>query len=518
MAPLESFNKLPETPVKKPTGVSETSKEYQNPLNNINEINQREKIDKSISEIWLSKEETEEIINTIISKFWNYTKTIDSILETISKDISIDSKDRVMGVILKAEEAKVDTEVQSNVQEVQSNVQEVQSNVQEVQTWIEQKYEIVKNILKTIDWENSKDYSQILDALNNWEKFEKIIPMLKSNPVALRWLALDLQKQNPKQFEVFRDTLISIDKDFIQIFDKIQFETIDNTAKLKLWTNNLNWVDLNSNTLRKKEWDITTTYSKENWRSLSVWDFKLKSDLNPNNETQFVELNKNTENQLNPINESLSVISNLLDFIDKSKQQWVDFLDLKKQIKEQNILLYNELWLENKTSYDEFLFAITSKKQELEKNKEEIIKKHKKLANELILKNTKEASEKDEAVKQLLKFLESIWFTFINQAKLQTILDFININPQTYWLDEKIDLENGVLWFNRDFWDRNINASEKKAFIKLFNRMLWENIIDENISTGITTLSPQAILKMQVLSNKTTWFFMENLGKREETK
>ena len=51
MGPLESFNNLPETPVQKPTGVSETSKEYQNPLNNINEISQREKIDKSISEI-----------------------------------------------------------------------------------------------------------------------------------------------------------------------------------------------------------------------------------------------------------------------------------------------------------------------------------------------------------------------------------------------------------------------------------------------------------------------------------
>ena len=134
------------------------------------------------------------------------------------------------------------------------------------------------------------------------------------------------------------------------------------------------------------------------------------------------------------------------------------------------------------------------------------------------MKNTNEANEKDEAVKQLLNFLESIWFTDINQGKLQTIIDFINISPQKYGLQEQINLENGVLWFNRDFWDKNINASEKQAFIKLFNRMLGEKIVDENIAFDKTTLSPQAIMRIQVLSNKTTWFFMENLGKKEETK
>ncbi|MDD3793726.1 MAG: hypothetical protein PHI37_02855 [Candidatus Gracilibacteria bacterium] len=130
-----------------------------------------------------------------------------------------------------------------------------------------------------------------------------------------------------------------------------------------------------------------------------------------------------------------------------------------------------------------------------------------------------ERKQKEYEKREVLKFISSIGFDRIPQNKLQTILDFININPQTYGLDEKIDLENGVLGFNRDFGAKNINSAEKKAFIKLFNRMLGENIVDENIAIeGKTNLSPKAILRIQVLSNKTTGFFTGNLGKREETK
>lgn len=442
MAPLESFNKLPETPVQKPTGVSETLKDYQNPLNNIKEINQREKIDKSISEVWLQKEETEEIVDTIISKFWNDEKSIDSILQTISSDISIDTKDKVLWVIVDAEKSKIDAE-KSKIDA------EVKTDVKVEKKWIEQKYEIVKNILKTIDWENSKDYSQILEALNNWEKFEKIVPMLKSNPVALRWLALDLQKQNPKQFEVFRDTLISIDKDFIQIFDKIQFETIDNTAKLKLWTDNLNWVDLSKNVLRQEK-DGAVIEAGKNSRNLSLVgsDYKLDSKLQNNSQKNAIqEVETNLKNDLKPINETLNTISSVIDYLDKAILNNIELKDIKENIKNTNIGLYTELNIENLNSPSDIKNAFVWLQTQKQKEKDDKIKEAKQKISLFIKQNTDIAKEQDEKKKDILKFLTSIGFDKIPQSITSQLIKELQSNVFTLWelnLNLKtIDLNNG---------------------------------------------------------------------------
>lgn len=462
MAPLESFNNLPETPVQKSTGVSETSKEYQSPLNNINEINQREKIDKSISEMWLSKEETEEIINTIISKFWNDIKTIDSILETISKDISIDSKDRVMWVIVEAEKTKLEAEKQ---------------------TWIEQKYEIVKNILKNIDWENSKDYSQISEALNNWEKFEKIVPMLKNNPVALRWLALDLQKQNPKQFEVFRDTLISIDSDFIQIFDKIQFETIDNTAKLKLWTDNLNWVDLSKNVLRQEK-DGAVIEAGKNSRNLSLVgsDYKLDSKLQNNNQKNAIqEVETNLKNDLKPINETLNTISSVIDYLDKAILNNVELKDIKENIKNTNIGLYTELNIENLNSSSDIKNAFVWLQTQKQKEKDDKIKEAKQKISLFIKQNADIAKEQDEKKKEVLRFLTSIGFDRIPQSITEQLIMELQSNVFNLWelnLNLKtIDLANGR------FGETDTEAGGtrwKENLVKFMEKMVYGEIWTPN--------------------------------------
>jgi hypothetical protein len=41
--------------------------------------------------------------------------------------------------------------------------------------------------------------------------------------------------------------------------------------------------------------------------------------------------------------------------------------------------------------------------------------------------------------------------------------------------------------------------------------MLGINIVDENIANNTTTISPEAIMQIQVLANKPVGFFMENL-------
>jgi hypothetical protein len=43
--------------------------------------------------------------------------------------------------------------------------------------------------------------------------------------------------------------------------------------------------------------------------------------------------------------------------------------------------------------------------------------------------------------------------------------------------------------------------------------MLGVNIVDENIANNTTTISPEAIMQIQVLANKPVGFFMENLEK-----
>lgn len=48
--------------------------------------------------------------------------------------------------------------------------------------------------------------------------------------------------------------------------------------------------------------------------------------------------------------------------------------------------------------------------------------------------------------------------------------------------------------------------------------MLGANIVDENIAKKTTTLSPEAMMKIQILANRNVGFFMKNLGKEQDAK
>ncbi len=503
---LEYWNNFENNTLVVKTGISEP-KEFKNPSDNINEINQREKIDKSISDIWLSKEETEEIINTIISKFWNDTKSIDSILETISKDISIDSKSKVILVIVEAEKTKVEAE-KTKVEAEKTKVEaEVQSNV-EIEKEDLQVYSKIEPLLSWLTW---KDSVNLLKLLRD-KDFEWVKKALK-NPNTFESIVSELEQKDPAKYEQFKQTLISIDPSFRESFDNFGSKKWETSKILYLGTPkvSLDW----------KSWE--TVDGKYNINLDDKWDrylsskdssYKLKSNLdNKQNIEANQKIDTDLENTLKPINEKLNTLSSILSYLETAILKNIDLKDIKETIKKTDINLYNQYNIENLNSPSDIKNIISQSIKKLEDDKKTYIEKAKNLKRELILKNTKNANEKDKNIKDLLKFLESIWFTQISQDKLQNIINFINISPQKYWLQEKIDLENWVLWFNKDFWDKNINVSEKQSFIKLFNLILWENIIDENIATNTTSLSLDSISKIQKLSNKTTWFFMENLGK-----
>jgi len=138
------------------------------------------------------------------------------------------------------------------------------------------------------------------------------------------------------------------------------------------------------------------------------------------------------ENTLNPINEKLNSLSSILDYLEMAISKNIDLKDIKETIKKTDINLYNEYNIENLNSPNDIKNIITQSIKKLEDDKKTAIEKAKNLKRELILKNTKEASEKDETIKQLLKFLTSIGFDRIPQNKLENIIKFINFNPQIY--------------------------------------------------------------------------------------
>ena len=498
---LEHWNNFENQYTVVKTGVSEP-KEFKKPSDNLDIISQSEKMDNFLDwfEIWLKQEEKDEIINMLFSKFWKNENLINSVLENIKKDNDvIYSKNDIVERI--------------NLQEVQSNVQEVQSNVQEVYKAKEPLFKNLEQILSWVEleWESGQN---IKEMLKKWD-FDKVIETLK-NPDTFESVVWELEQKDPEKYKQFKETLISIDPSFRESFDKYDYREKETSKILDLGTPKISsdWKSWETT-----DWKHNIKIDDKWYRYLSSKDspYQLKSNLD---NKQNIELNQkidtDLENTLNPINEKLNSLSSILDYLEMAISKNIDLKDIKETIKKTDINLYNEYNIENLNSPNDIKNIITQSIKKLEDDKKTAIEKAKNLKRELILKNTKEASEKDETIKQLLKFLTSIGFDRIPQNKLENIIKFINFNPQIYWLQEKIDFENWILWFNKDFWDKKINPAEKKAFIQLFNRMLWENIVDENIAFGITTLSIPAIMRIQILSNKTTWFFMENLGKREE--
>ena len=85
---------------------------------------------------------------------------------------------------------------------------------------------------------------------------------------------------------------------------------------------------------------------------------------------------------------------------------------------------------------------IIVQKSELEESKKEIKDKLKQKLNTLITQNKKEAQEKDKSIIEMLEFTNSIGLDEINQTRLKTIIDTVNISPGNHDLQQKIDFEN----------------------------------------------------------------------------
>lgn len=205
----------------------------------------------------------------------------------------------------------------------------------------------------------------------------------------------------------------------------------------------------------------------------------------------------------------------LIYIIKRAQEKGVRFEDTKTHIQQKHPETYNSLGLSWKQSYIEITNAIQAHMSQLEDSKKKIVDKTIKKLEQITTQNKKEAQEKDRAVAEMLRFLNSIGVDKIDQDKLAQIIDTVNLNHASYGLQQPIDLENWSLGFDLDFWNKAISFLEKKAFIGFINKMLWEDVINEDIASGTTTLQPNSLNKIRDLNNNITGFFIANLNKQE---
>lgn len=498
--------------------------------------NKLSKINDILDDFWVSKEDEDKYRDILLKQDKIFLEELQSkpkdeilkfLIQEQIKEIESSNNPDFNGldelqdtlISLQKDETQANNETINNNQEIKEQLNSIQNsltwlsnnkNAEEILNLINQAQNL-QNEREELSSTGTKELSELMQ-----EKLDEILEILH-NPVALTTIVNDLkeydEKNSTNRYETFKNSIIWIDSSLKEKFESIELDSISNIAQLKLWVSDLNGVNLSNDTLIKQDWDFEIKANSDS-RSLSLQgsDYEIQSDINPKNEFELRQINQETNQELKPLNEYLDNLSSILDFVEKAKETNIKFNDFKEQLKNENSILYNVLGLENKNSYDEVIFVINNKKTELEKLKEEKIKKSKERVAQLIAQNEKEIKEQDERKKQTLIFLNSIGFDLLSKDRITDIvIEYINRNKARFDLAEKMDLQNWVLGFDKDFWNNEINAAEKLAFIRLFNKMLWEDIIDENIANGITSLSLKAISRIQVLNNRTTWFFLANL-------
>lgn len=143
-----------------------------------------------------------------------------------------------------------------------------------------------------------------------------------------------------------------------------------------------------------------------------------------------------------PMNAKYEQLSDVIEYLQQAKDSNLAVDQVKEQIKISNSGLYQSLWFEVMTSLDEMVTALNQQQLVLDQSRKVITDRAKTKLDSLVAKNTKEAREKDKSVKELLGFLHAIGLDVINQSKLNTIIDQININPQHYGLQQAINFED----------------------------------------------------------------------------
>jgi len=316
---------------------------------------------------------------------------------------------------------------------------------------IEKKFDDIK-------WTESQEKRQKL--------LDEIMEILKT-PWTLESVAKDLGWVGSEEYVEFKSKMLQFEPSLQEDFDRVEMNVIWNIAKLKLWTSDLEGVDLDKNILSREEDGVVTSYSDKKGRYLSsVWgDFSLKSELNPDNEKKLGEVNSRVSEDLEPLNESLNLVNKILEYLRKAEQNGEDFEEVKMMIKTKNPDFYADEWLDNITSLNEMIMILNARKYELEEEKEDLKQEAKEKIARIIQESEKEAEQKDKMKKDTLKFLHSIGFDMFANSDVDWIIRQINISKWRFGLSEDIDLAKWNLGTVYG-WENNV---EKKNFARIVN-------------------------------------------------
>ena len=430
----------------------------------------------------------------------------------------------------------------SETSEIQNTIADNKQEIQESLALLKQEQASIRSALQTLNIQGDEKYSLIQQefdrydsVMQNYEESilkdnerekledilswinERVLEIIKS-PWTLETIVQDLGWEDSEAFKKFESKMLSIDSSpsMRNAFDRVKAGFAYTLAKVKLWTDNLNWVDTSKDILVKQEWDLTIEAWKTG-RNLSLeWSkYKLPSRLDSKYENEIESLHQQSSKELAPFNSELSNLANAINLINTLKTNGVRFDEAKTHLQQKHPETYNSLGLSSKSSYWEISSAIHAQIAQVEESKKKKTEKTKQKLKNIVAQSKKEAQEKDKAVADMLRFFNSIGLDDINQNTFTQIIDTVNLYPASYGLQQPIDLENGSIGFNLDVWNKQLSLLEKQAFIAFVNKMLWENVINRDIATGTTTLHPQERQRIKKLNNNTIGFFLTNLKRHE---
>lgn len=355
------------------------------------------------------------------------------------------------------------------------------------------------NSLENLNWE-WKNYNSTLNRIKNLKalvaekgltadfdaEVKSILAELE-NPEILFSLSLDLQQKDPKAYESFKSSVIELQPSF-----EAKFIALEPKLKMALGTDTLKNATISGNRITQTSPDgYTTTAALDgSERTLGRSDspYRLKSRLASDKQlqTEADRAEKELNNRIEPIIKQLQSLEAVKKYLEKASLENTELAEVKAEIKSFSPELYAELWLENLSTIADIQRAVEARNHKLTKERDRLEARTRDYLDILSRRQHFELAEKQEVQKQVLDFLHGIWFDAIPQTATDTIISSINATPQKYGLAQKIDFENGSLWFDADFWGRAINEQEKQKFIELFNRMVtWSSQYPVKLAGGI---------------------------------
>ena len=367
-------------------------------------------------------------------------------------------------------------EANKEEKEIDETQSEITEEIENKET--SDKLKIIQSAIPKSVLEKHGDIAKLLEGfeeLDNEERqknLDEIIKILK-DPGKLKSLSDDLGWVWSKEYETFKNSMISIDGSLAWEFDKYETEIIPNKSSLvvgTLWDIKVSWDTLTSET---DDWFQITAWEDSRTLSLNWSDYKLDADIgNRDERREFDEVEKEIQTEAEPINKELNSISKIITYLQEAIDKALSLNDVKNEIANQiPFELYNEIGVENATSIQEIKSRfdwIYAKKKE---DKEKLLEEKREKLDDIIRRSNEIAREKDEKIKSTLKFLRSIWFDLIPQDVSTEIIRLMNLEKWMYGMQENIDLANWNLWFKEANWDLD-SVSNKKKFAELINVMI----------------------------------------------